>query len=147
MSLAVLFRLSDEQAPRPRVKTRWRVVMSEGRLEIGMYSFDCTDAAGLAGFWGRLLDRPVDEGATSAYATIGFDDDGPTWMFVRAANVPDGRNRLILDFAGGPTWQAEADRAEALGAERVAGHEVSGVRWVELRDPEGNTFRIFAPRP
>jgi hypothetical protein len=30
----------------------------------------------------------------------------------------------------------------------VAEHEVAGVaRWVEFRDPEDNTFRIFAPRP
>jgi hypothetical protein len=121
--------------------------MPAARLEIGMYTFDCRDAAGLATFWGRLLDRPVDVGATSEYATIGFDDDGPTWMFVQAANLADGRNRFMLDFAGGDAWQAEADRAESLGAERVADHEASGVRWVELRDPERNTFRIFAPRP
>jgi hypothetical protein len=41
----------------------------------------------------------------------------------------------------------EADRAEGLGARRVADHEVDGVRWVELRDPKNNMFRIFAPRP
>ena len=34
---------------------------------------------------------------------------------------------------------------EDLGSE--PDHEVDGVRWVEFRDPENNTFRIFAPRP
>ena len=40
-------------------------------LTVGMYSFDCSDAATLAGFWSGVLDRPVDDGATAAYATIG----------------------------------------------------------------------------
>jgi predicted enzyme related to lactoylglutathione lyase len=117
------------------------------RLAIGMHSFDCRDAEALAQFWSRMLERPVDQGATAAFATIGFDDDGPTWMFVRSDDLAEGRNRLMLDFAGENAWQQEADRAESLGARRVAAHEVDGVRWVELRDPENNTFRIFAPRP
>jgi predicted enzyme related to lactoylglutathione lyase len=120
---------------------------NQDRLEIGMYSFDCRDAATLAAFWSRFLERPVDVGATPEYATIGFDDPGPTWMYVQSETVEDGRNRLMLDFAGGQAWFEEAARAESLGARRVANHEQAGVRWVELRDPEGNTFRIFAPRP
>jgi predicted enzyme related to lactoylglutathione lyase len=117
------------------------------RLAIGMYSFDCRDAAALAQFWSRMLERPVDQGATAAYATIGFSDEGPTWMFVRSDDRAEGRNRLMLDFAGEFEYRQEADRAESLGARRVADHEVDGVRWVELRDPENNTFRMFAPRP
>jgi hypothetical protein len=57
-----------------------------------------------------MLKRPVDEGATAAYATIGF--------------------------AGELGYRQEADPAAGLGARRVADHEVTGVRWVELRDPE-----------
>jgi hypothetical protein len=30
---------------------------------------------------------------------------------------------------------------------RVSENEQDGIRWVVLLDPEGNTFRIFAPRP
>jgi predicted enzyme related to lactoylglutathione lyase len=122
-------------------------IMTTPDMAISMCSFECRNAAALAGFWGRLLDRPVDEGASEAYATIGFDDAGPTWMFVQASELSNGRNRFMLDFAGGEAWQEAADRAEAVGARRVAEHEVSGVRWIELCDPEGNTFRIFAPRP
>lgn len=113
-----------------------------------MYSFDCRDAAALAEFWSGVLLRPVDPGATGDYATIGFDGEGPTWMFVHSEEPGEGRNRLILDLAGEGDWREQADRVEALGATRTAEHEVAGVaRWVELRDPEDNTFRIFAPRP
>jgi predicted enzyme related to lactoylglutathione lyase len=113
-----------------------------------MYSFDCRDAAALAEFWSGVLERPVDDGATAAYATIGFDEPGPTWMFVHSDEPGEGRNRLMLDLGGEDDWREQTDRVEALGAKRVAEHEVPGVaRWVELRDPENNTFRIFAPRP
>jgi hypothetical protein len=68
-------------------------------------------------------------------------------MFVRSDDPSEGRNRLMLDLAGEAAWLEEAERVERLGARRVADHEVEGVRWVELRDPEENTFRIFAARP
>jgi predicted enzyme related to lactoylglutathione lyase len=121
---------------------------SRDSMKVGMYSFDCRDAAALAGFWSGVLMRPVDEGATSAFATIGFEEDGPTWMFHQpAGELADGDNRLMLDLGGEDDWAEQADRVEALGAERVSDNEQDGIRWVVFRDPEGNTFRIFAPRP
>jgi Glyoxalase-like domain len=53
----------------------------------------------------------------------------------------------MLDLAGEENWLQHAERVVRLGATRVAEHEVQGARWVELRDPENNTFRIFGPRP
>ncbi|WP_205669229.1 VOC family protein [Amycolatopsis suaedae] len=121
---------------------------SRDSMKVGMYSFDCRDAAALAGFWSRTLMRPVDDGATAAFATIGFDGNGPTWMFHQAqGELPAGQNRLMLDLGGEADWSEQADRVEALGAERVSDNEQDGIRWVVFRDPEGNTFRIFAPRP
>jgi hypothetical protein len=93
-----------------------------------------------------VLDQRVDDGAAPAYSTIGFDAEGPRWMFVQSTDLPAGRNRLMLDLGGEDDWQQQAG-VESLGATRVADHEVDGVRWVEFRDPERNTFRIFAPRP
>jgi predicted enzyme related to lactoylglutathione lyase len=121
---------------------------SQDSMKVGMYSFDCRDAAALAGYWSGVLMRPVDEGATSAFATIGFEGDGPTWMFHQPqGELPAGDNRLMLDLGGEADWAEQADRVEALGAERVSDNEQDGIRWVVFRDPEGNTFRIFAPRP
>ena len=121
---------------------------SSDGMKVGMYSFDCRDAAALAGFWSKVLMQPVDPGSTAAFATIGFDGDGPTWMFHQpTGDVPTGDNRLMLDLGGGDDWVEQADRVEAMGADRVSDNEQDGIRWVVFRDPEGNTFRIFAPRP
>lgn len=121
---------------------------TQDSMSVGMYSFDCRDAAALAGFWAQVLRREVDEGASSAFATIGFDDDGVTWMFHQPeGELPTGNNRLMLDLGGKADWSQQADRVEALGAERVSDNEQDGIKWVVVRDPEGNTFRIFAPRP
>lgn len=133
-----------------RVPIRWKGVEmgSRDNLHVGMYSFDCRDAAALAGFWSGVLMRPVDEGATSAFATIGFEGNGPTWMFHQpAGELAVGDNRLMLDLGGEDDWAEQADRVEALGAERVSDNEQDGIRWAVFRDPERNTFRIFAPRP
>jgi hypothetical protein len=64
-----------------------------------------------------------------------------------AGELATGDNRLMLDLGGGDDWQQHADRIERLGAERVSNNEQDGIRWVVFRDPEGNTFRVFAPRP
>lgn len=129
--------------------------MTRTRLPIGMYAFHTVDAAALAKFWSRFLEVPVDEGANPAYATIGFYADGPTWIFhwpVGSSNegpdeLPSGPNRFMLDFGGNEQWQQEAERAAELGATRVADREYGGAQWAELTDPDGNTFRIFGPRP
>lgn len=112
---------------------------------IGMYSFLCSDAAQLAGFWAQVLGKRVDPGASADYATLDFDV-GPTWLFVRAPGGSTGPSRFMLDLADS-AYEREADRIESLGAERVSDNEQHGIRWTVFRDPDGNTFRLFAPRP
>jgi predicted enzyme related to lactoylglutathione lyase len=132
---------------RPNPEGRAKVTGKDS-MQVGMYSFDCADAASLAGFWSKVLMRTVDVGATQAFATIGFEGDGPTWMFHRPqGELAAGPNRLMLDLGGESDWAEQADRIEAVGAERVSDNEQDGIRWVVFHDPEGNTFRIFAPRP
>ena len=68
---------------------------SKDSIKVGMYSFDCRDAAALAGFWSKVLMRPVDDGATQAFATIGFDGTARHGCFTSPrANFRPGDNRL-----------------------------------------------------
>jgi hypothetical protein len=112
---------------------------------IGMYTFMCSDAARLAAFWAQVLGKDVDPGASADYATLDFEV-GPTWMFIGAAEAQASPNRFMLDLVDAE-YEREAERIDGLGAERVSDHEQYGVRWTVFRDPEGNTFRMFAPRP
>lgn len=115
-------------------------------LSIGMYSFETTDAAALAGFWSEVTSKPVDPGATPEYATLDFNV-GPTWMFVKVAEPATGKNRFILDLTADP-YDDEVRRIRAIAGVTFDGsHEDQGVRWSVFRDPDGNTFRLFAPRP
>jgi len=119
---------------------------------VGMYSFFTPDPRRLATFWADLMGLPIASGATEELVMLDFDHQvGPvTWIFERREEAaPQTTAPLALDIGvgGGRHWTKVADRAEALGAERIEQREVEGVRWIELRDPDGNRFRVFGPRP
>ncbi|MEV6191888.1 VOC family protein [Streptomyces sp. NPDC051920] len=54
------------------------------------------------------------------------------------------KNRLHLDLAGGPDWEAEVARLVALGARPVDIGQ-GDVPWDVLADPEGNEFCVLRP--
>jgi predicted enzyme related to lactoylglutathione lyase len=114
-------------------------------IELGMLSFQTRDAVTLASFWAEVLGRRVDDGATSDYATIGFADPGITWMFVHSDEPRVGG--FHPDLGGDDDWREQVERVVGLGARRGEEHEVEGVQWINLTDPEGNPFDVFAPRP
>jgi glyoxalase superfamily protein len=115
-------------------------------LTVGMYHFDCSNPTALAQFWAGVLEIPVDPGASEQLATIDIAKKfGPTWIFQKASDLPDGRNRFAVDLSS-DDWLQQAQRVQALGGTRLDDHDVDGVRWVDLLDIEANLLRIFAPR-
>lgn len=128
----------SDDAPRPDV-------------QVGMYSFRTPDPVRLATFWSELMGLPMADGASQQIAMLDYDHEvGPiTWLFEPEGEEGSGRGaRIGLDLHGTEIPYTEvAARAEALGASRGAEREEDGVRWIEMRDPDGNPFRIFAPRP
>lgn len=119
------------------------------RPVVGMYAFTTADPLRLGTFWGELMNLPVMEaGDDLVMLDFDHDVDSQTWMFERAgAHAGDHRIGLDIGIDDDDTWATVADRAEALGAERVSQHEDEGVRWIVMRDPDGHRFRVFAPRP
>jgi hypothetical protein len=108
-------------------------------------TFDCRDAAALAGFWSAATGQPVDDGATEAFASIGTPsaDGGPAWTFNQVPEGKTAKNRVHLDLtAPDGDGDAEVDRLVGLGAKRVAEHDEGGARWTVLADPEGNEFCV-----
>lgn len=122
-----------------------------GRPVIGMISMMSPDPSRLAAFWSELMGLPIADGASDDLVMLDFDHEvGPiTWILERSSNVTASTAPVALDIGSQNenSWREVADRAEALGAQRVAEHEQGGVRWIQMRDPDGNRFRVFAPRP
>jgi len=112
-------------------------------LSLAHVTFDCTHAAGLAAFWSKALDRPVDPDASEFFATIGRvgEQPGPAWMFIKVPEAKQVKNRVHVDLAA-DDWAGEVARVVELGATHVSDHDEYGARWATLTDPEGNEFDI-----
>jgi predicted enzyme related to lactoylglutathione lyase len=108
-------------------------------------TFDCSDAAALAGFWAQVLETQVDAEANEFFATVNKGGDGPALMFIQVPEERAGKNRLHIDFAT-TGWAAEVDRIVGLGAKRVGEYDEYGAHWVTLADPEGNVFDLAEVR-
>src|SRR5215213_8151606 len=115
-------------------------------LSLGQIVIDAADAANIAGFWSRLLDRPLVDGANQYFAVVPPASDGsvPALMFLAVPEPRSGKNRLHLDLVS-PDQPAEVERAVALGATRIGDFAEYGTRWTTLADPEGNLFDIGLP--
>ncbi|QIS08231.1 VOC family protein [Nocardia arthritidis] len=110
-------------------------------LALGSITFDCADAAALADFWARLLNKSVDPDGNEHFATIGYGTGTTGLMFIQVPDKNPGKNVIHLDLQSADR-QAEVQRAIALGAEHVGDFDEYGHRWTTLTDPEGNLFDI-----
>jgi hypothetical protein len=113
-------------------------------LSLGHVTFDCNDAAALAGFWSELLARPVDPDANADFATVGNSAGiKPVLMFIKVPDKTPGKNVIHLDFHAAD-YREQIDRAISLGAEHIGDFDEYGAKWATLADPEGNLFDIGA---
>jgi glyoxalase superfamily protein len=115
-------------------------------LTLGQIVVDSADAATLADFWSRLLERPIGDGANQFFAFIPPAENGsfPALMFLAVPEPRQGKNRLHLDLVSADRTAA-VERATQLGARRVGEFDEYGTRWTTLADPEGNVFDIGEP--
>jgi len=112
---------------------------------IGNIAIDCDDVLKMAAFWSAVLGRPVDQGSSELYASIGGADgtrQEPAWYFNKVPEPKRAKNRVHIDLVNpDPSAIGELVR---LGATVVGQHEVPGHPWTVLQDPEGNEFCIAA---
>ena len=107
-------------------------------LTIANVTFDCADALELARFWSAVMDKPIDEGASQYFATLG---SSPKLMFLKVGEGKTVKNRCHLDLSS-EHREAEVKRLLDLGATHVAEHDEYGHRWTVLLDPSGNEFCV-----
>ena len=123
-------------------------------VQIASVTFDCADALTVGQFWSAALGRPLDPGASSGFAAIGFagrrdkvgwapvePDHAPTWIFTQVPEPKSAKNRMHLDVTA-PDPEAEVARLVDLGATRVGDMNEYGYTWTVMADPEGNEFCV-----
>jgi predicted enzyme related to lactoylglutathione lyase len=110
---------------------------------MGGITIDSADPRALAEFWTKALDLEVV-----------FDADGwflqlqsrahPQQPYLGLQKVPEdraGKNRVHIDFST-EDREGEVARLESLGAVAGETHEIPGLTWTVLHDPEGNEFCV-----
>lgn len=107
-------------------------------------AFDAADATRLASFWSAVLDRPVDDGATTDNAVIaaGRPESGPRLAFHRVPEPKTAKNRFHPDLITTDPAH-ELARMVDLGATVVAHVDTGSARWTTLADPDGNEFDLI----
>jgi Glyoxalase-like domain len=112
---------------------------------VGNITFDCDQVLKIAAFWSAALGRPLDEGSSEWFASIGGADGDrrePAWYFNKVPEARLAKNRVHVDLVDPDP--AAADQLVRLGATVVGKHEIRGHHWTVLQDPEGNEFCIAA---
>jgi predicted enzyme related to lactoylglutathione lyase len=112
-------------------------------IHMGMITIDCTDPRGLAEFWTAALGTTVAHDHEGEFLILAPAEGGLPLGLQRVPEPRAGKNRVHVDF-GGDDRRAEVKRLVELGAREVAEHEVPGLAWTVLTDPEGNEFCVSA---
>ena len=114
-------------------------------VQLAHVTFDCVDAKALAGFWAEATGKPVDDGAETFFASIGYpaSNGSQAWLFIQVPEGKTAKNRMHLDLVAGDGGRdAEVARLVGLGATKLDDHEEYGHRWAVMNDPEGNEFCV-----
>ena len=101
-------------------------------------TFDCRDAAALAGFLSAVLEQPIEDGANEWFARVVGE---PNLLFLQVPEARTGKNRVHVDLDA-PSLDDARARLEGLGATLLGEREAHGLRWSTFQDPEGNEFCV-----
>ena len=110
-------------------------------LGIKMVTIDCSEPRLLARFWSEALGVSIQDDYGDFVFLARPTDGGPVIGLQRVPEARSGKNRIHVDLGGG-SRAAEIPRLVGLGATVVAEHELPGLVWTVLADPEGNEFCV-----
>ncbi len=112
-------------------------------LNLGGITIDSTDPRKLAEFWTQALGLEITFDADGEFLQL-TSPANPQQPYLGLQKVPEkraGKNRVHLDFAT-EDRPGELKRLESLGATIRETHEMPGLTWTVLQDPEGNEFCV-----
>ncbi len=110
-------------------------------LTLGMITCDTTDPMRLATWWAAQTGGQVVDPFDGTYLMV---VGGPVRLAFQLVPTPTtGNNRLHLDLVASDL-DTEVDRLLDAGASLVERRGDDSLRWVTLRDPDGNEFCVAA---
>jgi predicted enzyme related to lactoylglutathione lyase len=104
----------------------------------GMVTIDCANPRALATFWTEAAGYHV-AGDYGVFMVL--EGDGIPLGLQQVPEPRNGKNRVHIDWRSDDRV-GEVKRLAALGATVLGEHEVPGLRWTVLADPEGNEFCV-----
>jgi catechol 2,3-dioxygenase-like lactoylglutathione lyase family enzyme len=108
---------------------------------VGSVMIDCNDLETVVGFWKEILSLE-EKMRFPGYVFLGrVSPKGPRLAFQQVPEPKTVKNRVHLDLEAGDP-EAFVARAIELGASRLADHEMPGIHWTVMADPEGNEFCV-----
>ena len=109
-------------------------------------TFDCSDAASVAQFWGQVTRWPCSEELMpgNPFWVVGAPDGvGPRLVFVNVPEPKTVKNRVHLDLVPNGSQAQELARIESLGGRVIDDRrQATPGGWVVMADPEGNEFDL-----
>jgi predicted enzyme related to lactoylglutathione lyase len=115
-------------------------------ISIEMITIDCADPQRLAVFWTATMGTSVDADYGDFVVLKPVETGKPFLGLQKVAEQGSGKNRVHVDFMT-TDRKAEVARIVELGATAVAEHEMPGLAWTTLADPEGNVFDVAEQVP
>ena len=117
-------------------------------LNFEALSIDCADPGALAGFWGKVLGRPVTLGAVPGdMAVDATDPDSGPWLLFHPVPDPETAKDRLRPVLLTEAYEEETGRLTGLGARPVNETRFPAVRWTTFADPEGNEFDLVTWQP
>lgn len=112
-------------------------------LKIGGITIDSTDPRTLAEFWKQALGLEVAFDADGWFVQLNTPANPaqPYLGLQKVAEKRAGKNRVHVDLATDDR-EGEVKRLASLGATVGETHEMPGLTWTVLQDPEGNEFCV-----
>jgi predicted enzyme related to lactoylglutathione lyase len=115
--------------------------MTDVHARVGAVMIDCHDPEALMDFWSQIVGIEV----AQKYPDYIFGSPLPgnhiRLAFQRVPEDKTVKNRLHLDISHEDP-EALIAKVENLGGSRLQDHEISGIHWTVLADPEGNEFCV-----
>lgn len=107
-------------------------------------AIDCNDLERMTEFWSALTGFKKAWGNETYNFLMHPDGRRPGIVMQKVPEAPVAKTRIHVDLDAVGTSDEDAAVAEAteLGATFVKRFDEAGVRWVVMKDPEGNVFCI-----